>query len=68
MSPRAHAAELLWAWREVDRRLRSIEPGPQADQLLAELVRIRAEYLAVIEADGKGRQQFPIADRYLLSA
>jgi hypothetical protein len=68
MSPRAQAAELLWTWRDIDRRLRSIEPGPLADQLLAELMRLRAEYLAVIEADGNGRHSFPVADRYLLSA
>jgi hypothetical protein len=65
---RAHAAEILLTWRETDRRLRSIEPSPEADDLLAELLRLRAEYLSVVEGDGETLRSFPVSDRYLLSS
>ncbi|HEY2888319.1 MAG TPA: hypothetical protein VGJ17_06865 [Candidatus Limnocylindrales bacterium] len=65
---RARAAEILLAWRETDRRLRAIEPGPEADDLLADLLRLRAEYLSVVDGDGETLRSFPVSDRYLLSS
>ena len=67
-SRRARAAEILRSWRETDRRLRAIEPGPEADDLLADLLRLRAEYLSVVDADGGTLRSFPVSDRYLLSS
>ena len=67
-SRRARAAEILLSWREADRRLRAIEPGPEADDLLADLLRLRAEYLSVVDGDGESLRSFPISDRYLLSS
>jgi hypothetical protein len=67
-SGRAQAAEILLKWRETDRRLRAMEPGPEADGLLADLLRLRADYLSVVDGDGKALRTFPVSDRYLLSS
>ncbi|MGH2464233.1 MAG: hypothetical protein ACRDGI_02130 [Candidatus Limnocylindrales bacterium] len=67
-SRRARAAKILLTWRETDRRLRTIEPGLEADDLLADLLRLRAEYLAVVDGSGEPLRSFPVSDRYLLSS
>lgn len=49
MPYRARAAEILAAWRDVEQRYREAAEGTEeSERLVAELVRLRAEYLEVV--------------------